>query len=161
MKRTFRMIMVVFTIFGLVGCRIASRETSKQQSTFKQNFSIGLLVEGHQDLLIKGSRTLSGMEAGPPEPFEQSHEHMTLQVEAKNTPTLMEALRSDIAETINTSGAAIVGSSGSDAQADPIAYFAYDYREGPFYGVISLWGLRGEETTFIIISQITESKVRN
>jgi hypothetical protein len=70
----------------------------------------------------------------------------------------MAALQTDITETINTSGATIVSSSGSDTQADPIAYFSYDYRQGPFYGVINVWGLRGEGTTFIIISQITESK---
>jgi hypothetical protein len=154
------MIVVLFTL-GLVGCSLASSQTAKQQSTFKQQFSIGSLVEDHQNLLMEGPRTLSGMEAGPPEPFKQSHEYLTLQVDSKNIATLMEALQSDITASINTSGATIVGNSGSDTQINPIAYFSYDYREGSFYGVINVWGLRGEGTTFTIISQITESQTQN
>jgi len=158
MKRNFQLIIYTLTILGLIGCSTASQETTKQQSTFKQNFSIGPLIEGHQDLLLEGSRALSGMEAGPREPFTQNNEYITIQIESDNTVALVEALRSDISEIINTSGANIVGSSGMNAQADPIAYFAYDYREGPFYGVINVWSIRGEGLTLTIISQITESK---
>jgi hypothetical protein len=153
--------MVACTVLGFVGCGIANRETFKQQSTLKQNFSIGPLIEAHQDLLMEGPRALSGMEVGPPEPFTQSHEYMTIEIDSNSTIALMESLRSDITKAINASGATIVGSSSSDFQANPIAYFSFDYREGSFYGMINVWGLRGEGTAFTIISQITESKAEN
>ena len=161
MIRTAQLLIVMMVIFGLISCGTRSKETSPEQSTFKEDFSIGLIIESHKDLLIEGSLALSGMEAGPREPFVQSHETMTIQVDSRNATTLFESIRSDVVETLSNSGATIVGSGGMDAQADPSAYFSYDYSEGPFYGVINIWGLQGEDTNFVIISQITESKVPN
>ncbi len=82
---------------------------------------------------------------------------MIIQVNQENATTLIESIRSDIEETLNSSGAIIMGSGGFDGQSDPLAYFSYSYREEPFYGVITVWGVRGESNEFILISQITES----
>jgi hypothetical protein len=86
---------------------------------------------------------------------------MTLQVDSLNASPLLGAIQSDINEAIIRSGATIVGSSGRDIEPDPIAHFSYSYSEGPFYGVINIWGVRSEETTLILISEITESKTQN
>jgi hypothetical protein len=140
-----------------VGINRPSGEISPDQSKFKENFSIGTIIEDHQELLIDGPRTLSGMEAGPREPFVQRQEHMAIQIDHDNITALMNSIQSDVEEFLSNSGATIVGTGGSDAYADPIAYFSYNYREGPFYGVVNVWGIRGEETDLIIIAQITES----
>ena len=85
MNRKVQLLIVVISVFGLVSCGIVSRKTSSgeissDQSKFKQNFSIGAILEAHKELLIEGPRALSGMEAGPREPFIQSQEYMTIQV---------------------------------------------------------------------------------
>ena len=162
MRRTVQLLMVMLTTCGLVSCGIVSREissleTPQEQSTFKQTYSIGPVIEAHKELLIDGPRALSGMEAGPREPFIQSHEYMVIQVDSDNATSLFESIRSDVGETLSNSGAMIEGSSGMDARANPIAYFSYSYTEGPFYGVVDVWGVRGEGTQFILISQVTES----
>lgn len=162
MKRIARLLICVIMAFGLVSCGIVGEERSSlaqpEQSIFKQNFSIGAIIETHKDLLIEGPLTLSGTEAGPREPFIQSHETMTIQVDPDNASFLFEAIISDLEETLMNSGATIVGSGGTDVHADPIAYFSHSYSEGSFYGVVDVWGIRGKENTFIIISQITESR---
>lgn len=161
MKKITFLVTIIITILGLPGCGIVNEETSPDQSNFKQNYSIGSIIEAHQELLIEGPRTLSGQEAGPPEPFIQAQEEMILQVDSSNAPSLLEAIQSDIVEALNISEATIMGSSGSDLEPDPVAYFSYSYSDGLFYGVINIWGFQGEGNTFIIISEITESKINN
>jgi hypothetical protein len=162
MKKAARLLIGVILALGLVSCgvvgkAISGRETLPEQSNFKQAYSIGAIVETHKDLLLEGPRTLSGTQAGPRVPFVQSQENMIIQVDQENATTLIESIRSDIEETLLSSGATIVGSGGYDGQADPLAYFSYSYREGPFYGVINIWGVQGEDTQFMLISEITES----
>jgi len=164
MKKTARLIIVIITTFGLASCgivssEIATAETSAEQSAFKQNFSIGPAIEAHKELLIDGPRSLSGTEAGPREPFIQSHEYMVIQVDSDNATSFFDFIRSDIQETLSNSDAEITGSGGFDGQVNPIAYFSYSYSEGPFYGVIDVWGIRGEDNQFILISQITEGMI--
>jgi len=162
MKRIAQLLIGVIITLGLVSCGVIGKaisggETLPEQSTFKQTYSIGAIVEAHKDLLLDGPRTLSGSEAGPRVPFVQSQENMMIQVDQENATTLIESIRSDVEEALNNSGAIIMGSGGYDGQADPIAYFSYSYREGPFYGVINIWGVQGEDTQFMLISEITES----
>jgi len=162
MNKIARTLIFIIISFGMIGCVITSRnvssgEISRDQSKFKENFSIGTIIENHQDLLIDGPRTLSGMEAGPREPFVQRQEQMAVQIDSDNITALMNSIQSDIEETLRYSGATIVGDGGSDGYSDPIAYFSYSYSEYPFYGVIDVWAIRGEETDLIIIVQITES----
>jgi hypothetical protein len=162
MNKIARTLIFVIIAFALAGCGIVginrtSGETPPEQSKFKENFSIGTIIEGHQELLIDGPRTLSGMEAGPRVPFVQRQEQMSIQIDDDNITALMNSIQSDIEETLRYSGATIVGDGGSDGYSDPIAYFSYSYSEYPFYGVIDVWAIRGEETDLIIIVQITES----
>ncbi len=162
MGKIARSLIVIITTFGLVSCGIVSREVtsaepSLDQSTFKKNFSIGSIVQAHEELLTEGPRSLSGMETGPLEPFVQSHEFMILQVDSDKLTTLMGSIQSGIEETLSNGDAKVTGSGGFDGEADPIAYFSYSYTEGPFYGVIDVWGVLGEDTQFVLISQITES----
>jgi hypothetical protein len=160
MKRLAFLVTISLTILGLVGCGIVNQDVSKEQSDFKQNYSIGSIVEAHQELLLEGPRTLSGSEAGPPEPFIQSQEIMILQVDSANASELLAAIQSDLEENLRSNGAEIVGNSGRDIEPDPIAHFSYDYGEGSFYGIVNVWGLRGEGTTLIIISEVTEGKTQ-
>jgi len=162
MNRIARILISVIIAFGLVGCGIVGRNVSDEeripdQSQFKENFSIGTIIEDHQELLIDGPRTLSGMEAGPREPFVQRHEYMTIQIDQGNITTLLNSIQSDVEEALSNSGANIVGTGGTDAYADPIAYLSYSYNDGPLYGVIDVWAIRGEKMDLIIIAQITES----
>jgi hypothetical protein len=164
MKRLTWLLIGISIVIGLTGCSIISREISTaetlpEQSTFKQTYAIGSVVEAHTDLLLEGPRTVSGSEAGTRTPFVQSQEIMTLQIEQENVTALMRAIQSDVQDILSNSGATITGSSGFDGQADPIAYFSYNYREGPFYGVINVWGVRGIDTQLTLISEITESLV--
>ena len=162
LKRTTELLSIVIMTIGLASCGIVSREISdgktlSEQSSFKQTYSIGSIVETHKELLLEGPRGLSGSQAGPREPFVQSQEVMIIQVNPDNATLLMEVIRSDIEEALSNGIATITGSGGFDGQANPIAYFSYSYKEGSFYGVIDVWGVRGEGTEFILISQVTES----
>ncbi len=158
MKKILFLLTISITILGLAGCGTAQDSAWGEQSNFKQNYSLGQIIEAHQELLMEGPRTLSGSEAGPIEPFIQSQEEMILQVEPSNAAALLEAIRSDIHETLEKNSVRLLGSSGSDVNLDPVAHFSYSYGEGPFYGVINIWGFQGEGNTLIIISEITESK---
>ena len=162
MIRMFRNLFALITTVGLVSCGIVSRQVSSvenlpEQSAFRQTYSIGSIVENHTDLLLEGQRTLSGREAGPRVPFVQNQEIMFVLADQNNATMLMEAIRSDIEETLHNSGATITGSGGFDGEANPVAYFSYSYQEGPFYGVLDIWGIRSEGTQFILNSQVTES----
>ena len=86
MKRMVHFLMFIIAALGLTSCGIVGRnissvERSADQSKFKENFSIGTIIEDHAELLIDGPRALSGMEAGPREPFVQRHETMTIQID--------------------------------------------------------------------------------
>jgi hypothetical protein len=162
MKRITILLTVIMIAFGLVSCGIVSRETSKEQSTFKQNFSIGPIVEAHKELLLDSPRTLSGMEAGPPEPFIQYQEEMIVQIDPTNIPAFMEAIKFDVQEAITSSGAEYLGqgggySPGSDINPADVTHFSFDYSEDGFYGVIHIWGVRGSGTNYHLIGLITES----
>jgi hypothetical protein len=162
MKRPALLFTVVLTALGLVSCGIVSRQTSRGQSTFKENFSIGPVVEAHKELLLEGPRKLSGTEFGPREPFTQYQEEMTVQIDPVNINALMEAIKFDIEEAITSGGAEILGqgggaSPGSENNPDGVTNFSFSYSEDDFYGVIHVWGVRGDCTNFHIIALITES----
>ena len=125
---------------------------------FKQNFSLGNLLEEHHELLLDGPRVARGMEVGPREPFVQSQEEMVMQVDPDNAAALLTIIRSDIEENLSSSGATIVGIGNWEIQPEPTAYFSYSYSEGSIFGVINLWGVRGEGNTLVLIVQITESQ---
>ena len=160
MKRTIQLTIIFVVTFGLVSCGIVSQKTSAaeipEQSTFKENFSIGDIIEAHTDLLVEGPRTLSGMEAGPREPFVQCQEYMVVQVDDDNAADLMQAIQADIQGELTSSGANILGG-GADFQPDAIAYFSQNYSDGEFYGAITVWAVKGPENNLNIIVLLTET----
>jgi hypothetical protein len=88
MNRKMQLLIVLIAVFGLTSYGIVNRRTSSRivsvgQSMFKQNFSIGKIIEAHEKLLVEEPRTLSGMEAGSRDPFIQSQEHTTVQIKQK------------------------------------------------------------------------------
>ncbi|UCC62502.1 MAG: hypothetical protein JSV36_17325 [Anaerolineae bacterium] len=64
-------------------------------------------------------------------------------------------MRFDIEQTLTSNGATIQGGGFGD-QAD-IKHFSVRYSEDETDGVINVWGVRGEGTSFTVIVLITES----
>ena len=142
----------------LSGCGNTKNTSSKSQSTFRENFSIGTIVEGSSQYLIPGSRVLFGSESGQPMPlvpFEQKQEEMTLQIDPAELPAFITSVRSEIEESIINSGATIVehGSGGVTGTS-----FSISYREDDLYGVINIWGAQGEGTNYYLLMFITEGR---
>lgn len=161
MKRTILLMTLMITLGSLFGCEVVRQESSSDQSRFKQNFSLGSIVINHSELLLEGPLASSGMEAGPRAPFTQSQEYMTVPISPENTTALLTSIQSDMQDSLSEYGANILGSSGNDKLANPIAYFSINYSEGSFYGTVNIWGVRGEGNTLILISEITESRTQN
>jgi hypothetical protein len=123
-----------------------------------EGFSIGPIVETNKGYLLDGPLTLSGSEAGPVEPFIQSQEEMILHVDPMVAVDFMKIIKSGVEEAINTSGANIVGRGGGVlVDSSDILFFSISYTQDSFYGVINVWGVRGDVDKLVIIAQITES----
>lgn len=150
MKRFFIMFFVVMI---LTGCETQGRNEAKSNSTFWENFSIGMVVEANAQYLAPGSRPLSGSESGPPEPFTQKHEEMKLQIDPSNVPTFIAAVQSGIDNAITNNGAEIVGRGSGGLIGTS---FSTSYRENNIYGVIHIQGIQGEGTTYYLLMTITE-----
>jgi len=150
MKRFFILFFVVLT---LTGCETRGRNESKSNSTFWENFSIGMVVEANTQYLAPGSRPLSGSESGPPEPFIQKYEEMKLQIDPSNVPTFIAAVQSGIDDAIINNGAEIVGRGSGGLTGTS---FSISYREENIYGVINIWGAQGEGTDYYLLMIITE-----
>lgn len=160
MKRLAFFFTLLILIYGLGSCGDAGED---QQSAFKAGFSFGAIVEANAQYLAAGPRESSGAEVGPPEPFMQKHEEMIIHVDSSNASPFMEAIRTGMEEALASSGAKILGRSGGvrqgpgDNPADSTG-FSLSYREDAIYGVVNVWGIRGEDTKFILIALITESQ---
>jgi len=151
MKKTFLFTLLTLGI-GLFGC---GSEVSSQ-STIKEDFTIGTIVEDNAQYLIPGSRELFSSEYGASEePFTQKQEEMTLQIDPADLPVFVAAVQAGIDESIINSGASIVGRGSGGLTGTS---FSVQYREDQTYGVINVWGVRGEGTNFFLIVSITESK---
>ncbi len=156
-KQRIFWVIIIMTII-LTACGINSDQPGEINSAFKRIFSIGSIIEANQELLLDEARTLSGIEVGPTEPFIQSQEAMIMQIDPMNVPALFSAIRNDIQDEIIKSGAEIVGSSlSSEDEPSEISYFSFSYRTDLSYGVINVWGVRGDSDNYIVITQITES----
>jgi hypothetical protein len=160
MKRLVFLLTLLILVYGLTSCGDAGRA---EQSAFKASFSLGAIVEASAQYLAAGPRESSGAEVGPPEPFMQKHEEMIVLVDSSNASPFMEAIRTGMEEALTSSGAKILGRSGDARQGpgdDPAdsTGFSLSYREDAIYGVVNVWGIRGEDTKFILIALITESQ---
>ena len=154
MKTLFQLSMLCFLVFSLTGCGSSAKDNPRSQSAFKENFSIGTIVEDNAQYLIPGSRQLVGLESGPPEPFTQKQEEMLIHIEPAYLPTFITALRSGIEEAIIDSGASIDGHAQGGVTGTS---FSISYRENDIYGVINIWGAPGDGTDYFILMLITEA----
>jgi len=155
MKQFFHFIIICLIMVGLAGCSSPAKNDSASQSMFWNNFSIGTIVEDNTQYLSSEPRQLFGSESGPPEPFTQRQEEMILQIDQADLPTFLSALRSGIEEAIIDSGASIVGHGQGGVTGTS---FSISYRENDIYGVVNIWGARGEGTTYYLLAMVTEGR---
>ena len=146
-------LILVFSLLILSTSLFGCGNEAPSQSMFKENFTIGTIVEGNTQYLIPGSRVLFGAEYGSPVPFTQKQEEITLQVEPADLPVFLAAIRSGIEESIINSGASSVGHGSGSVTGTS---FSIQYRENEIYGVINVWGIPGEGTAYTLIVLITE-----
>lgn len=148
---------LVLTLIILSSSFFACRRSVPSDSAFKENFSIGRIVAESEQFLMPGSRALYASEYGSADdPFTQKKEEIALQIEQEELPAFNTALRAGVEESILDSGASIVGNGSGGVTGTS---FSIQYREDEVFGVINLWGIRGEGTTFFLVVLITESTV--
>jgi hypothetical protein len=152
MKKPLIVIASLVILVSAFGCGKATQTSS--QSTFKANFSLNTVVENNKHFLLDEARYSSGAESGLPEPFLQSHEEMTVQINSSNVPEFLAAIRSDIEQTLIDSNVRILGSEDGSNDAE---HFSFSYRENEIYGSIHVWGIPGGNSNFTLIVLITES----
>jgi len=152
MKRSLHMLVLLLIIACLVGCGSTTQTSS--QSTFKANFSLNTIVENNKQFLLEEARHSSGAENGFQEPFVQSHEEMTIQIDPNNVSEFILAIRSDIEQAIIDSDGRMLGSEGGSNDPE---HFSFSYSENEIQGTIHVWGIPGEGTNFTLIALITES----
>ena len=146
------MFVLLLTVVNLLGCGKAAQ--APQQSTFKANFSLNSVIEKNKHFLLEEARYSSGAESGFKEPFLQSHEEMTVQVDPNKVPEFMAAVRSDIETILVDSDASILG---SESESNGAGHFSLSYKENEITGAIHVWGIPGEGTKFTIVALITEN----
>ncbi len=159
MKRFVLVLSLFCLVCGISGC--ASPAEKQGRSTFYTTFSLGEIVARHDQFLLPESRDLSSTEAGPDAPPYQKHEEMTVQIDRADVPKFMEVIKRDINQAILDSDAKITGQGGNFQ--DPTGgqaimdYISFRYSQDQTKGIINLYGVRGEGTTYTIIVIITEN----
>ena len=152
-------IVLFILICGLVGCGTGS---TAEQSAFRATFSLGSIVEDNQQLLLPGTQVSSGSEAGPAEPFAQTSEVMTVQIDSTNVIAFMEAVQSGIQESLASSQAELLGGGGTTSGdhtgdlPDPF-HFWFSYRDDAIDGAIHVWGVPSTGYRLVLIVTVVES----
>ena len=158
MKRKATSLLLLILLCSLSGCGAGGEEG---QSPFMATFSLGSIVGANEQLLLPGPRVSGGSEAGPSEPFTQTSEVLTVQVDAANTAAFLEALQTGIQDALESSGAELLGGGGS-ASGGPAgelrepAHFWFSYRQGGIDGIVHVWGVPGTESNLVLIVTIVE-----
>jgi len=155
MKQIRHLIWVCLIAASVAGCGIPVKKNAISQSVLWNTFSIGTIVDENSQYLIPNSRTLSGSTPGFLEPFEQKQEEMEMQIEEANLPEFLAAIQSGVEDAISESGAVIVGRSSGGVTGTS---FSISYQENDTDGVITVWGARGEGTTYYLFAMITEER---
>jgi hypothetical protein len=162
MKRFHFLIIVVFVIMFLTGCRSNDSEPTRE---FYTNFSIGKIVEDNETYLLEGaidssgalfpgSRVLIGSESGPPEPFIQRYEEISFQINENDHEAFVSAVKMDIQQAITDSGASVEGY--SQGGGDDTNYFSFDYTHDQIFGTIHVWAVNSPDSRMNIIVLLTE-----
>lgn len=157
MKRVDFLFILVVVLCGISGCQRGVNH--QMRSVFYSTFSLGEIVTRHEKFLLPESRSLSGTEAGPATSPYQKHEEMTVQIDPANIPSFMEAVKTDLQKALLDSNARIEGQGGSfqDPTGGPIDFISYRYSDVETRGIVNLYGVRGEGTSYIIIVIVTEN----
>ena len=151
MKHLTMVILIFIIAIILAGCESEDPEPSRE---FFSNFTIGEIIAENEAYLLESSRVLSGGSVGPPEPFVQRNEEISVQIEAANIPSFMQAVKSDIEKAVTDSGAQLQGYGTGSIES--LEYFSLAYSQDESYGTIHVWGVPGEGTEFKIIVLLTE-----
>lgn len=147
---------IIFLVLGLLSIGVSGCESAAPvQSTFKANFSLNAIVEANREFLLEEARISSGAETGLREPFVQSHEEMTVQIDPADTSQFFQAIRLNVADELANNNADVLGH-GLNGSED-IGVFSYSYQENGLFGTITVWGIQGEGTNYYLIAIITES----
>ena len=150
MKKTMFILALIVVNISLFGC---DNETPSQ-STFKSNFSLNSIIENNREYLLEEARMSSGAESGLREPFEQSHEEITVQINPTNISILLQAIRLEIGQSLADNNASVLGHE-VNGNAN-VGFFSYSYSENGLYGTVMLWGVPGDGTGYTLIVMITE-----
>jgi len=152
MKKSFFILSLLILSASLFGC---TSEAAPSQSTFKDNFTIGAIVEDNAQYLLPESRELFSSEYGEvDQPFTQKQEEIALNIDPADITAFTVAIQSGIEESIIDSGASIVGHGSGGLTGTS---FSIQYRQDQIFGVVNVWGVRGEGTSFFLIVLVTES----
>ena len=143
------LVLIVVSV-SLFGC--GSEPPS--QSTFKSNFSLNSVIENNKEFLLEETRMSSGAASGLREPFEQSHEEMTIQIDPSNISTFLQAIRLEIGHSLADNNANVLGQETNGNES--VGFFSYNYSENDLYGTITVWGVPGDGTSYTLIVLITE-----
>lgn len=150
----FTLLLVSSTLYG---CGITSGNDPASESAFFANFSLGSIIEANEAQLVSKGTLSSGAVSEPPTSFFRKEEVATIQIDPADIPGFMNSVRSDIDGALTNSGAIILGRGGVVGLPVDLQGFSVRYREDRSEGVINLWGVRGEGTTFYLIALIIKS----
>ena len=158
-KKTMKKVFFAFALLILSSGLLSCRSSAPPQNTFKEDFTLGRIIENNAHYLIPGARELFSSEYGSPEqPITQKQEEVAIQVEPANLPIFLATIQSDIEKSVINSGASIIGHGSGGGTGTP---FSIQYRESEGFGIINVWGARGEGTNFFLIVLITENKIHD
>jgi hypothetical protein len=124
-------------------------------------FSLGSILEANKQFLSTQEIASGGTVSGPTRPFFQRREEAIVQIEPSESPAFMEAVQADIERSLIDSGAKIVGRAsgrqGPGVSPTDIVELDIRYSDGRTDGVVNVWGVRGQGTSWILIVILTES----
>lgn len=153
MKRTGLSVILLLLIAFLPGCGITV-STTASPSDVMQSVSLEALISANQGYLISQADLSSATVYEPGIDFFQKEEQAWLELDPVNLSAFMNAVRSEIEQSIASSEAEIIGRGGGGL--DDGGSFSIRYREDEVDGVINVWGVRGEGNSFTLILLITE-----
>jgi len=156
MKRLAIALIVLASVCGLIGCRSQAGE-----SGFMVGFSLGSIIEANKQFLSSQEVASGGTVSGPAQPFFQRREEAIVQIAPSEIPVFVEAVQGEIEQSLTDLGLKIVGRSsgqqGPGVSPTDIVEFDLRYSGTQVEGIVNVWGVRGQETSLILIVVITES----
>lgn len=157
MKRWTMLLSCLIVLGTVSGCRVVVGDTP-----FVAGFSLGSVIEANQHFLLDGHTALSGTLSGPQGPLYQRTEEAIVHIDAAQIPAFMEAVQADVEQALVDAGARIYGREsnqhGQEEAPRDSSSFAFRYSDGQADGMVNVWGVRGPETSLVLIVLTTESR---